>query len=140
MRKTSTRLLAATATGLLSVGVLAGCSGDDAASADASPAADASSSADAAVGDDAPAEEVTSFSYEGADGETALDLLLTHDPEAEVAGEGEMAFVTAIQGRAAEDGEEFWALSVDGEPAQVGAGALETEDGQQIEWTLEEIE
>lgn len=117
MRKTSTRLLAATATGLLSVGVLAGCSGDD-----------------------APAEEVTSFSYEGADGETALDLLLTHDPEAEVAGEGEMAFVTAIQGRAAEDGEEFWALSVDGEPAQVGAGALETEDGQQIEWTLEEIE
>jgi hypothetical protein len=51
-----------------------------------------------------------------------------------------MAFVTAIQGHAAEDGEEFWALYVDGEMAEVGAGSLETEDGQQLEWKLEEIE
>jgi hypothetical protein len=48
-----------------------------------------------------------------------------------------MAFVTAIQGRAADPESEFWALYVDGEQAQVGAGALVTEDGQTITWKLE---
>ncbi|WP_402371526.1 DUF4430 domain-containing protein [Isoptericola rhizosphaerae] len=124
-RKTPTRLLAATVAGVLSAGLLAGCSGDDEAAPGASPAA---------------TEEITTFSYEGADGETALDLLLAQDAEAEVSGEGEMAYVTAVQGHAAEDGEEFWALYVDGEMAQVGAGTFETEDGQQLEWKLEEIE
>ena len=46
--------------------------------------------------------------------------------------------MTAIGGRAADDSKkEFWSLSVDGEPAQVGAGTLETEDGQEITWTIE---
>jgi hypothetical protein len=137
MRKTSTRLLAATTAGVLSVGLLAGCSGDESAP-EASPEASTEVESDGA--DEASAEEVTEFSYEGEDGETALDLLLANDPAAEVSGEGDMAFVTAIQGHAAEDGAEFWALYVDDEMAQVGAGALETEDGQLVEWKLEEIE
>lgn len=138
MHKTSSRLLAATAAGVLSVGLVAGCSGDDEAAPAASPSAAAEVGSEA--GDETAADEVTEFSYEGEDGETALDLLLAADPEAEVSGEGEMAFVTTIQGRTAEDGAEFWALYVDGEMAQVGAGALETEDGQEIQWKLEEIE
>ncbi len=138
MRKTSTRLFAATAAGVLSVGLLAGCSGAEESAPEASPAASAEVEADGA--DETTTDETTEFSYEGQDGETALDLLLVQDPQAEVSGEGEMAFVTGIQGRSAEDGQEFWALYVDGEMAQVGAGALETEDGQQIEWKLEEIE
>lgn len=138
MRKTSTRLFAATAAGVLSVGLLAGCSGADESAPEASPEASTEMQADGA--DETATDEAPTFSYEGEDGETALDLLLAQDPQAEMSGEGEMAFVTAIQGRVAEDGKEFWALYVDGEMAQVGAGALETEDGQQIEWKLEEIE
>ncbi|RPF20859.1 DUF4430 domain-containing protein [Myceligenerans xiligouense] len=82
--------------------------------------------------------EKEDFSYGGEDGETALDLLLENDPTAEAAGEGETAFVTGICGYAADEGaNEFWALYVDGEQATEGAGALETEDGQEITWKLE---
>ncbi len=85
----------------------------------------------------APAEADT-LSYPGRTGATALELLLEADPSAEITGEGENAFVTAINGRAADDSKnEFWSLSVDGEPAQVGAGSLETEDGQEITWTID---
>ncbi|GAB2480353.1 hypothetical protein GCM10027063_23150 [Promicromonospora xylanilytica] len=97
----------------------------DTASASASPSATASDGAE-------------TLSYPGRTGSTALELLLEADPSAEVTGKGENAFVTAIGGRAADDGKsEFWSLSVDGEPAQVGAGTLETTDGQEITWTLE---
>jgi hypothetical protein len=130
------RLLAATAAGLLSVGLLAGCTGDDEPAT--TPSGSASTSADAAASPEA--QDVTELSYAGETGQTALDLLLVHDPDAQVSGEGEMAYVTAIHGRAAEDGQEFWALYVDGEMAQVGAGVLDTEDGQQIQWKLEKIE
>ena len=78
------------------------------------------------------------LSYPGRTGATALELLLEADPSAEVTGEGANAFVTAIGGRVADDSKsEFWSLAVDGVLAQVGAGALETEDGQEITWTLE---
>ncbi|PFG43471.1 uncharacterized protein DUF4430 [Isoptericola jiangsuensis] len=129
------RLLAATTAGLLSVGLLAGCSTEDAAT----PAATASASAEASAAA-TEAAEVTELTYEGETGRTALDLLLEHDPQAEVSGEGEMAYVTGIGGRTAEDGTEFWGFYVDGEMAEVGAGSFETEDGQQILWKLEKIE
>jgi hypothetical protein len=132
LRKTPIRLLSATAAALLSVGLLAGCSDDEATpSASGSPAASESPAADLA-------ENITEFSYAGREGSTALELLQENDPSAEVSGE--MAYVTAIQGRAAVENEEFWALYVDGEMAQVGAGALDTEDGQQVQWKLEKIE
>ncbi|WP_460754225.1 DUF4430 domain-containing protein [Myceligenerans cantabricum] len=78
------------------------------------------------------------LTYDGEDGETALDLLLEHDSTAETTGDGDDAFVTGICGYTAQEGDsEFWALYVDGEQATMGAGALETEDGQEITWKLE---
>lgn len=145
------RALGAATAALLLTGLLAACGGDaagpdpvvpatlNAQSDAASPSASASPSDDASPADDAsPSAGAETFSYAGRTGATALELLLEADPSAEVTGEGENAFVTAIGGRAADDSKkEFWSLSVDGEPAQVGAGTLETEDGQEITWTIE---
>ncbi|MCO1338678.1 hypothetical protein BJH93_07210 [Kocuria polaris] len=130
------RHAAALAAGLLSLALLTGCSGGTGEpGTTTSPAA--SEAASAPAGESAN----ETFAYEGEDGKTALELLLEHDPEAEVSGEGENAFVTGINGRVAdEDAKEFWALYVDGEFAQVGAGSLETEDGQEIQWKLDTFE
>lgn len=110
------------------------------------PAASASSSATAGATDgDAvltydDEDQLISMSYPGEDGRTALELLLEHDPSATVEGEGEMAFVTGIGGRAADPTSEFWSLDVDGQFAEVGAGSLETKDGETITWTLTAFE
>jgi hypothetical protein len=81
--------------------------------------------------------KVTGVTYPGADGETALDLLLGVDPSAKVSGTGKNAFVVGIGGRTADDAKhEFWQLEVDGKEAQVGAGSLKTKDGETITWTL----
>lgn len=135
------RPLRAVAGALFVAGLLAACGGtaepETMVSARLSaPSAGASSST--SPSDSAPSAGAETFSYPGRTGATALELLLEADPSAEVTGEGENAFVTAIGGRAADDSKsEFWSLAVDGEPAQVGAGTLETEDGQEITWTIE---
>jgi len=130
---TPPRLLALLPAAALAAGLLAGCSGEG--------TPDAGSSASASVDPtEQVAENVSEFSYDGQDGRTALELLLEHDPDAQVQGEGENAYVTAIRGREADPSTEFWSLYVDDEMAQVGAGALETEDGQTITWKLEEID
>ncbi len=106
----------------------------------ASPSGSASGPASgSASGSASPGESAaTELSYPGEDGKTALDLLLENDPDAQVEGEGEQAMVTGINGRTADDSKnEYWALYVDGEMAQVGAGSLETSDGQTITWKLE---
>lgn len=139
------RALGAATAALLLTGLLAACGGDAAGPDPVVPAtlsaqSDAASPSASASPSDAasPSAGAETFSYEGRTGATALELLLEADPSAEVTGEGENAFVTAIGGRAADDSmKEFWSLSVDGEPAQVGAGTLETEDGQEITWTIE---
>jgi hypothetical protein len=139
------RALGAATAALLLTGLLAACGGDAAGPDPVVPAtlnaqSDAASpSAGASPSDDASSSAVAeTLIYPGRTGATALELLLEADPSAEVTGEGENAFVTAIGGRAADDSKkEFWSLSVDGEPAQVGAGTLETEDGQEITWTIE---
>ena len=56
------------------------------------------------------AEEVT---YQGEDGQTAL-ALLQQQAEVDMDGEGEMAFVTSINGYKAKENE-FWAFYVNGE-------------------------
>lgn len=144
------RLAALSAAGVLAAS-LAACSavGDDAPSQvetvpsdvasmrseSASPSDSASPSGSATADDSTAAAEL---SYPGEDGKTALALLLENDPDAQVEGEGEQAMVVGIKGRTADDSKnEFWALYVDGEQAQVGAGALETSDGQTITWKLE---
>jgi hypothetical protein len=131
------RSVVAAAAALFLTGLLAGCGGA-AAEPEATTSATTSAPSDAASSSASPSAGAETFSYAGRTGATALELLLEADPSAEVTGEGENAFVTAIGGRAADDAKsEFWSLSVDGEPAQVGAGTLETEDGQEITWTIE---
>lgn len=127
---------------LLSAALLAGCGGaEDRAqtpSSASAPAASEPAASDAGGASGAGGAEMAEFAYEGEQGRTALELLLEKDPSAQVQGEGENAFVTGIEGRVADEGaKEFWALYVDGELAQVGAGSLITEDGQQIVWKLE---
>ncbi|MBN8881696.1 MAG: DUF4430 domain-containing protein [Salana multivorans] len=110
----------------------------------ASSSSSASATAGAADGDAVltydDEDQLLSMSYPGEDGRTALELLLEHDPSATVEGEGEMAFVTGIGGRAADPTSEFWSLDVDGQFAEVGAGSLETKDGETITWTLTAFE
>ncbi|WP_454043633.1 DUF4430 domain-containing protein [Cellulosimicrobium sp. Marseille-Q8652] len=141
LRETPARSLTALTSLLLAAGLLAGCSSaDDAGDAtpSASPSATESSTAEeSGAPDDASSDEAPEFSYEGEEGRMALDLLLEADPSAEVTGEGENAFVTAVDGVAADPDSEFWALYVNGEMATVGAGSLETKDGDEITWKLE---
>lgn len=128
-QKHSPRSAAALAAGLLSLALMTGCAGGTGTGPTVTETVTA------------PASEEASFNYEGEDGKTALELLLENDPDAQVEGEGEMAYVVGIDGRVAdEDANEFWALYVDGEFAQLGAGALVTEDGQEIEWKLDTFE
>lgn len=78
------------------------------------------------------------FAYDGEDGRTVLALLQERADEIGVVGVGAQAFVTSINGvEAHRSKNEFWALYVDGEAAQTGAGSLVTETGQKIEWRLE---
>jgi hypothetical protein len=149
-RPLARRLAVLPVAGLLAAG-LAACSavGDDAPSqvetvpsdvasmrSESATSSDSASPSGSATAEDDTA--ATELSYPGEDGRTALDLLLENDPDAEVEGEGEQAMVTGINGRTADDAKnEFWALYVDGEQAQVGAGSLETSDGQTITWKLE---
>ncbi|HEV6953473.1 MAG TPA: DUF4430 domain-containing protein [Promicromonospora sp.] len=137
------RLVRAAAVVLLGAGLLAGC-GDGTEPGPASTAPPVMSERSAApsgtpsASGDERKRGADTFSYPGRTGATALELLLEEDPTAELTGEGENAFVTSINGRTADDAEnEFWSLSVDGVPAQVGAGMLDTEDGQEITWTIE---
>lgn len=154
-RATPARPLTVLTSLVLAAGLLAGCSAsDDDADAPASPTASESSpgdepadsddTADSEDGADDDADDTADqdddtpeFSYDGRDGSTALELLLEADPSAEVTGEGEDAFVTAIDGVAADPDSEFWALYVGDEMASVGAGSLETKDGDEITWKLE---
>ncbi|MCK9793351.1 DUF4430 domain-containing protein [Isoptericola sp. 4D.3] len=133
-RPTAPRLLALLPALALTTGLVAGCS-DGGSTDGASPSVSASADATEQV-----AENVGEFSYEGEDGKTALELLQEKDPDAQVQGAGEMAYVTTIQGREADPETEFWGLYVDDEMAQVGAGSLETKDGQTITWKLEKVE
>ncbi|WP_369374218.1 DUF4430 domain-containing protein [Promicromonospora sp. Populi] len=132
------------AAALLVTGLLAACGGTEEPEgivpATVSVPSDAASPSGTASPSDtaSPTGAADTFAYPGRTGATALELLLEADLSAEVSGEGESAFVTAIGGRAADDSKsEFWSLSVDGELAQVGAGSLETEDGQEITWTID---
>jgi hypothetical protein len=132
------RALGAATAALLLAGLLAACGGTAEPEAMVSATLSAPSDSASPSDDATPSDGAETLTYPGRTGATALELLLEADPSAEVTGEGENAFVTGIGGRVADDSKkEFWSLSVDGEPAQVGAGTLETEDGQEITWTLE---
>ena len=78
------------------------------------------------------------ISYEGIEGQRALDILKgSHLVETKnFAGVGE--YVSAIDGTYS-DGGHFWAFYVNTKQADVGAGDYITKDGDVIVWKLEEI-
>ncbi|MEI6533019.1 MAG: DUF4430 domain-containing protein [Candidatus Roizmanbacteria bacterium] len=68
---------------------------------------------------------------------TALTVLQINN-KVVMKGEKEMAFVTGINNRLADDSKhEFWALYVNGKQAQVGAGSYIVKQGDTIEWKIE---
>lgn len=113
---------------------LSSCSSDPAPQASSDPAPQATQTQDL----DALSANQTEFSYEGEDGKTALELLQEKADEVGVIGLGANSYVTSINGVGAQESKnEFWALYVDGTPAQTGSGSLVTKAGQTIEWSLE---
>jgi hypothetical protein len=141
LRETPARSLTALTSLLLAAGLLAGCSSaddsGDAAETTTPTATESSATEESSDPAEESSEDAPELSYEGEEGSMALDLLLEADPSAQVTGEGENAFVTAIDGITADPDSEFWALYVNGEMATVGAGTLETKDGDEITWKLE---
>ncbi len=75
--------------------------------------------------------------YNGRDGQTALEVLRSLTTvETEDSDFGE--FVVAINGVQADTDKEFWAFYVNGEQANEGAGTYESSDGDELQWRLEE--
>ena len=75
--------------------------------------------------------------YQGEEGKTALELL-QQNADVEMSGEGEMAFVTSINGYTAKS-DEFWSFLVNGQMAEVGAGTYVTTNNDEITWKIEKI-
>ncbi len=82
--------------------------------------------------------DATELSYTGVEGVTALELLKQkHEVETD-SFEGVGEFVVSIDGVKA-DSKHFWSFYVNGQQAQVGAGAYVSKDTDTISWKLEEI-
>lgn len=71
-------------------------------------------------------------------GKTALEATIeATGGEVVTEGEGEMAFITSINGIKTNPGKrEFWELVINGEPAKVGAGSYLVQTGDNIEWRI----
>jgi hypothetical protein len=80
-----------------------------------------------------PDRDLRTITYEGRDGETALDLLRDEGYDVSVKSSSMGDYVTAI-GDVEANPKEYWLFEVDGELPNVGADAFETKDGQQVEW------
>ncbi len=80
-------------------------------------------------------KKVTSITYNGQDGKTALELL---ESSASItkSGEGANAYITGINGVVADSTKEFWSFSINGEASMVGAGSYVTKNSDVIKWDL----
>ncbi len=125
MRTTWTCLLAA------AVLALAGCGGSDRTEDSASAATKPAATKTAETKD--PARDLKTITYEGEDGETALDLLREHGYDVAVESSKLGDYVTGI-GDVTATKTEYWLFEVDGKMPSVGADAYETKDGEQVEW------
>lgn len=76
--------------------------------------------------------------YEGQAGKTALEILKANYQVETKDYPGLGEFVVSIGG-ITPDSKHFWQFVVNGQPAQVGASSYQTQNGDQIEWRLEEI-
>ena len=124
MRTTMTCLLGA------AVLALAGCGGTDrtADSASAATKPAAAKTTEAAIDRD-----LKTITYEGRDGETALELLRDAGYDVTVESSKLGDYVTAI-GDVKSTKSEYWLFEVDGKMPSVGADAYETADGETIAW------
>lgn len=84
-----------------------------------------------------PATVPTTYvTYKGADNKTALELLKSQATvTTRQSSFGE--YVESIEGVKGGDNGKFWTFYVNGQQAQVGAGAYETRDEDTIEWKFE---
>lgn len=79
---------------------------------------------------------LSSQNVEVEEGKTALDLT-KQVTTVETKGEGQNAFITGIGGRVADTAKkEFWEFTVNGKPADVGAGSYKVKNGDKIEWRI----
>ena len=69
---------------------------------------------------------------------TALELL-QQQAEVKMKGTDVEAFIIEINGRKADEAQrEYWSMYVNGKPAEVGAGSYKLQDGDTIEWKIEQ--
>ena len=77
------------------------------------------------------------FDLSGYVGQELLASMQKAGVKVEKEGEGEMTFVTALEGRKANsEKREFWEFLVNGGSSQVGAGVYAIQNGDQIEWKI----
>lgn len=83
-------------------------------------------------------KEVKSFNVSQYIGKTALEATQGMvGKNIEINGKGEGAFVTSMEGVAADPKKhEFWELLVNGKSAQVGAGSYIVQNGDLIQWHI----
>jgi hypothetical protein len=96
---------------------------------------------DAAASSSAPAPSTTAqtgqVSLHG-NGGTVLSAMDDEHVRYEVKGSGESAFVTSINGVAADDSkQQYWSLYVNDQQAQTGAGTATAAPSDTITWKLE---
>lgn len=77
------------------------------------------------------------YSYDGQDGKTALELLKAKYPNTTTESSTYGDYVTGIDGVKADSSKEYWAFYVNGEVANEGAGTYQTKSSDKIEWRLE---
>ena len=81
-------------------------------------------------------QPTTSITYKGKAGVTAL-VLLQQAAKVDMTGTGDLAYVTCINGSAADSAKkQYWEFDVNGAAATVGAGSYVTKDGDSITWKL----
>jgi len=80
-------------------------------------------------------ERIATLSYQGQEGKTALELLES-TAQTVKSGEGENAYITSINGVAADSTKEYWAFSINGEASMVGVGSYITKSSDVIKWDL----
>lgn len=81
-------------------------------------------------------QPTTSITYKGQAGVTAL-ALLQKAAKVEMTGTGDMAYVTSINGTAADSAKkQYWEFDINGAAATVGAGSYVSKDDDTITWKL----
>jgi predicted Holliday junction resolvase-like endonuclease len=79
----------------------------------------------------------TDFIKQNIDKNTTALSLTKEKAVIKTKGEGVNAYITAINGKVAEDlKKEFWAFYINGKMAEVGAGSYQLKAGDKIEWRL----